>query len=78
MTGNITVLDTKAKTKADVVKMAREIIARAEAGEIIDLTYAASMVDGSITTGFTATEDAHRRIASVSRLLHHLHRSMDE
>lgn len=78
MTGNITVLDTKAKAKADVVKMAREILARAEAGEIVDLTYAASLADGSITTGFTATEDAHRRIAAVSRLLHRLHRSMDE
>lgn len=78
MTGNIRVIDTKAKAKADVVKMAMEILDCAEAGEIVDLTYSASMVDGSITTGFTATEDAHRRIASVSRLLHCLHRSMDD
>ena len=72
------VLDTKAQAKSDVVDMAKRILSLAESGEIVDLCWSAANVDGSTRTGFTATEDAHRRLASVSRLLHRLHLSWDE
>lgn len=77
---NIRVLDTKAQAKAEVVAMAmaKTILSAAEAGEIIDLSWAAANLDGSTRTGFTSTEDAHRRLATVSRLLHRLHLSWDE
>jgi hypothetical protein len=78
MMSNIRVLDTKAKAKAEVVEMAKTILALAESGEIVDLSWAAANADGSSRTGFTATEDSHRRLATLSRLLHRLHLSWDE
>jgi hypothetical protein len=78
MISNIRVIDTKASAKAEVVEMAKLILSRAEAGELVDLTYAVTAVDGSISTGFTSTEDSHRRLSSVSRLLHCLHKLMDD
>ena len=75
---NIRVIDTKASAKAEVVEMAKALLARAEAGEFIDLSYCASNADGSITTGFTPTDDQMRRIAAVSRLNWRFHVVMDE
>ncbi|WP_210204453.1 hypothetical protein, partial [Agrobacterium pusense] len=65
-------------SKAEVVEMAEIILALAKAGEIVDLSWSAANVDGSTRTGFTPTDDAHRRLATVSRLLHRLHCTMDE
>lgn len=78
MTATIRVLDTKATAKVAVVEEAKRILDMAERGEIIDMSWAASCVDGSVKTSYTATDDAHRRLASVSRLLHRLHLSADE
>lgn len=75
---NIRILDVKAKAKAEVVEMAKLILRLAEEGEIVDLSWCAANVDGSTRTGFTATEDQHRRMAVVSRLLHRFHAKMDE
>lgn len=77
MAANIRLIDTKAAAKAEVVEEAKRILALAEGGEIVDLSWCASRVDGSLMTFFTATEDGPRRLAAVSRLLHRLHRSWD-
>lgn len=71
-------LDLKANAKQEVVEMARNVLKMAEDGEIVDLCYAAAYVDGGLETGFTRTEDAPRRMAAVSRLLHRLHITWDE
>lgn len=79
MTGsNLRVVDTKAQAKAKVVEMAREILTMAEQGQIVDFAWCASKVDGSVITSFTPTEDQHRRLASVSRLLYRLHECCEE
>lgn len=70
-------LDPAQSRKADVVARLNELLGMAERGELIDLTYSAALADGSVITGFTETEDAHRRLSGVSRLLHRLHKSMD-
>lgn len=70
-------LDPSQGRKAEVVERLQELLAQAEAGEIVDLTFAAAMVDGAVITGFTHTDDAHRRLSGVSRLLHRLHLIMD-
>lgn len=75
---NIRVLDTRAKAKAEVVDMAKTILHLAESGEVVDLSWFASNIDGSTRTGFTATEDGHRRLASAYRLAHRLQLVMDE
>lgn len=75
---NLHVLDTKKNAKAEVVDQAKIILSMAEAGEIVDLAWAAAAIDGSSHTGFTATEDSHRRLAAVSRLLHRLHVNWDD
>jgi len=71
-------LDPKANAKAEVVKLAKTILEQAESGEIVDLAYAAASIDGGMWTNFTATEDAPRRLAAVSRLLYKLQLRMDE
>jgi len=71
-------LDTKAGRRQEVVEMAKFILAEAEAGRLVDLSYAAALADGGIRTGYTGTDDAPRRLAGVSRLLHRLHATMDE
>ena len=78
MSATIRVLDTRAAAKAEVVEEAKRVLAMAERGEIVDLSWSAAKVDGAVLSSFTATEDAHRRIASVSRLLHRLHLLADE
>lgn len=71
-------LDTKSGLKREVVDRLRELLEMAEDGLIVDFSYAGCHNDGSVFSGFTKTEDAPRRLASVSRLQHRLHRMMDE
>jgi hypothetical protein len=75
---NIVSLDPKASAKSDVIEAATELLEMAKAGRLVDLSYAASDVDGSVHTHFTTTEDSHRRLSAVSRLLHRLHGQMDQ
>ncbi len=75
---NIRVLDTRATARADVVEMAKTILHLAEAGDIVDLSWFASNLDGSTRTGFTPTDDGHRRLANAYRLAHRLLLTMDE
>jgi hypothetical protein len=65
--------DSKSARKQEVVDKARHILKLAEAGQIVDLSFSAAKADGSVITGFTATDDAPRRIVAVSMLLHRLH-----
>lgn len=78
MAANLSIVDPKAKAKSEVVDMIKDVLAKAEAGDLIDFTYASSCVDGSMLTGFTRTEDGPRRLAAVSRLLHNLHQTYDD
>lgn len=78
MTATIRVLDTKVAAKAEVVEEAKRVLDLAESGAITDLSWAASCLDGSMKSSFTATQDQSRRLASVSRLLHRLHMSAHE
>jgi len=71
-------LNPRASRSEEVVEYARMILEKAEAGEIVDLSYSAAKLDGSIISGFTATDDAPRRLAALSRLIHRLHKTMDE
>lgn len=73
----IVTFDAKAGLKADVVEKARSLLAMAEAGKLVDLCYSAASTDGSMITGFTATDDAPRRLAGVCHLLFRLNSSMD-
>ncbi|WP_333711373.1 hypothetical protein [Agrobacterium tumefaciens] len=59
MAATIRVLDTKAAAKAEVVEEAKRVLSMAERGEIVDLSWSAAKVDGSVISSFTATEDAH-------------------
>lgn len=78
MTLTVVSLDPKASAKSEVIRMAKDLLQMAEDGRIVDLSYASSGIDGATYTGITPTEDAHRRLAAVSRLLHRLHCQMDE
>ena len=71
-------LDPQAHAKSEVVKMAKDILAKAEKGELVDLAYCAATSDGGLVSHFTATEDAPRRLAAVDRLHYRLHWKMDE
>lgn len=71
-------LDPKSARREDVVEILRELLERAEAGEFLDLAYCASRPNGSTISGYTSTDDAHRRLAGVSLLQFRLARQMEE
>lgn len=75
---NVVSIDPKSTAKQSVVEMAKTILAAAEAGELVDLSWFASSPDGSVNTGFTATDDQLRRIAAASRLLWRLQQTFDD
>ncbi|MDQ0132654.1 hypothetical protein J2T08_000555 [Neorhizobium galegae] len=77
MSLNVVSFDAKSARKAEVVERIRDLLERAEAGELVDFSYACAKADGSMITGFTATDDAPRRLAAVSMLEFRLHRMME-
>lgn len=72
MSAILTICDPKASAKAAVLEEAKVIVALAERGEIVDLSWAAARIDGKIVSSFTSTEDSPRRLGAVSRLLYRL------
>lgn len=68
MTLKVVSFDAKSALKEEVVDRIRHLLERAEAGELVDFSYAAAKSDGSMITGFTPTDDAPRRLAAVSML----------
>lgn len=70
--------DTRDYRKQEVVEMARELLAAAEAGEIVDLAYSACKPDGTFETGYTPTDNAPLRLGAVSRLQYRLNTTMSE
>lgn len=66
MVATIRVLDTKAAAKAEVVEEAKRVLAMAERGDIVDLSWSAAKVDGSVVSSFTAIEDAQPARVSVT------------
>lgn len=71
-------VDPKANAKAEVVKMAKRALEMAEAGELVDFAYFGVCPDGAVRTGFTATEDQHRRLSACSRMLWRFHQTLDD
>jgi len=72
MPATLSICDPKAPAKAAVLEEAKVIVALAERGEIVDLSWAAARVDGQIVTSYTVTDDSPRRLGAVSRLLYRL------
>lgn len=70
--------DTREYRKQEVIEMARELLAAAEAGEIIDLAYASCKADGTFESGYTPTDNAPLRLGAVSRLQYRLNMTMSE
>lgn len=71
-------LDPKASRKQEVVDRIRDLLEKAENGEIVDFSYAASKAEGATITGFTATDDAPRRLSAVTMLQFRLLRMMED
>lgn len=70
--------DARAERRQEVVEMAQELLAAAEAGEIVDLAYASCKPDGTFESGYTATDNAPMRLGAVSRLQFRLNMTMSE
>lgn len=71
-------LDANAGRREEVIGRAKMLLTMAEEGKIVDLSYAASKPDGSMISGFTATDDAPRRLSGVSMLQFRLLRIMED
>lgn len=64
-------LQTRPKAiNAEVVKMLRELLAQAEAGDIEGLAYAAQLPNGSCLTESSTTDQFQRLIGAVAILQH--------
>lgn len=70
--------DARSARKAEVISRLKDLLAKAENGEITDFSYACSMLDGSTISGFTETDDAPRRLGGVSMLLFRIQQVMQE
>lgn len=75
--GNLSVVDLKKPARAEIVEAARSVLDLAEKGELVDFCWCGTRADGSVQTFFSGTDDQLRRLASVSRLEHSLHKAMD-
>jgi len=75
---NLRIIDVKLKSVKEVTEEAERILELAKSGEITDISWSASCVDGSLKTSFTSTTDAPRRLCGVYRLAHRLQLKMDE
>lgn len=72
------VVSLKPRPNPEAVKAAKEILAKAEAGEINEIMAAAYQPDGVLITWLTGTTDQLRRVAGLARLLHRAHILVDE
>lgn len=59
------------------VERLEQMLADAKDGTLQDIAACGVLVDGSVMTAISTTEEAVLRLAAASRLLHRLHVNMD-
>ena len=60
------------EVQADVVSTLRELLARAEAGEIQGIAYAANCADNLVLTGFSKRNNQSAIIGGLERVKHRM------
>ena len=60
------------------VERLEQMLADAKDGTLQDVAACGVLVDGSVMTAISTTEEAVLRLAAASRLLHRLHVNMDD
>jgi hypothetical protein len=58
----------KAEVRADVVETLRELLQRAEAGEIQGIAYSCATIDRGVSTGFTKSDNHNAIIGGLARV----------
>ena len=72
------VVEIKRPVNATCVERLEQMLADAKDGTLQDVAACGVLVDGSVMTAISTTEDALLRLAAASRLLHRLHMVMDD
>lgn len=78
MADDMKVVSIKRPVNRDCVERIEELLADAKDGKLQDIAACGVMIDGSLVTAMSSTNDAPLRLAAVARLLHRLHMTMDE
>lgn len=71
------VVALKKPVNQNCVERLEQMLADAKDGTLQDIAACGVLVDGSVMTAMSSTEEAVLRLAAVSRLLHRLHIHMD-
>lgn len=72
------VVEIKRPVNATCVERLEQMLADAKDGTLQDIAACGVLIDGSVMTAISTTEDALLRLAAASRLLHRLHMVMDD
>ncbi len=72
------VVEIKRPVNATCVERLEQMLADAKDGTLQDIAACGVLIDGSVMTAISTTEDALLRLAAASRLLHRLHVVMDD
>lgn len=72
------VVEIKRPVNATCVERLEQMLADAKDGTLQDIAACGVLIDGSVITAISTTEDALLRLAAASRLLHRLHMVMDD
>lgn len=67
----------KAAPVAAVIERCRELLARAESGELRSIMWIAELANGSREAGYSACEDLFKLLAEAHRLAHRIQRRID-
>ena len=78
MTDTIRRVEFRPTVNGDAVEKLEHWLEMARAGEIVSVCLCGSAPDGSVVTTFSSTENRMLEVAALSRLLHKMHRQMDE
>jgi hypothetical protein len=65
------------KPDSTVVSLLTDLLAQAQAGDVMSLIYSAEIPGGKIQTGYTAQEDLYSSIGQLERMKYLLLRSID-
>ena len=71
------VVQIKKPVNQSCVERLEQMLANAKDGTLQDIAACGVLVDGSVMTAISTTEDAVLRLAAASRLLHRLNMNMD-
>ena len=72
------VVEIKKPVNPTCVERLEQMLADAKDGTLQDIAACGVLIDGSVMTAISTTEDAVLRLAAASRLLHRLHIVMDD